>query len=157
MTAEDHEGTTAIPVPGPGDSRIADAIVAKIAASATREVDGVVALRDAPPRRGWLRIRERRRGGASVRVTDNGAAIEVRLVAREGAAIPELIEAVRTRITDRIERETGRRVEAVNVSVVDIDSPPWPDDEASGARPGDAVVIRDPGAGLNRPPGPQSP
>ena len=63
-----------LPYPGPpagadpapaapaGQTWIADAIVAKVAAAAAREVEGVEGLRGGIPRRGFIRSSERRRG-----------------------------------------------------------------------------------------------
>ena len=58
------------PAPADGRTWIADSIVAKVAASAAREVDGVDTLRGGIPRRGFIRGSERRRGGAMVQVRD---------------------------------------------------------------------------------------
>ena len=107
--------------PGPtGNTWIADSIVAKVAASAAREVEGVEDLRTAKPRRGWVRAAERRRGGASVRVEAGSAAVEVRLVVRDGVAIPRIVDEVRARVIDRVEFATGLSVTNVNVGVVDV-------------------------------------
>ena len=48
-----------------GSTWIADQIVAKIAAAAAREVDGVEDLRGGSIRRGWVRAYDRSRGGAA--------------------------------------------------------------------------------------------
>lgn len=117
------EPTTAAPLSPPepsGSSWIADSIVAKVAASAAREVDGVEDLRSGSARRGWVRGADRRRGGASVRVEDGAAAIEVRLVVRTGVAIPDIVDQVRARIIDRVEFSTGMTVTKVDVGVVDV-------------------------------------
>ncbi len=109
-----------------GSTWIADSIVAKVAGAAAREVEGVEDLRSGGARRGWTRPAERRRGGASVRVTDGSAAIEVRLVVRDGVEIPRIVEDVRARITERVEFATGMRVTTVDVGVVDVVPPPAP-------------------------------
>lgn len=49
------------PAEGAGGTWIADAVVAKVAATAAREVDGVADLRGGTPRRGWVRASERPR------------------------------------------------------------------------------------------------
>lgn len=112
-------GPGAPPAPG-GGTWIADGIVAKVAAMAAREVEGVADLRGGGPRRGWVRAAERRRGGASVRVEDGRAAIDVRLVVRDGVAIPRVVEEVRARVIDRVGFTTGLTVTAVDVRVVDV-------------------------------------
>ena len=84
-----------------GSTWIADQIVAKIAAAAAREVDGVEDLRGGGIRRGWVRASDRGRGGAAgVRIEDGRASIDLRLVVRDGAAIPAVVER-RARPGDR--------------------------------------------------------
>lgn len=103
-----------------GSTWIADGIVAKVAALAAREVDGVEDLRGVSPRRGWVRAADRRRGGASARVEGGRAVIDVRLVVRDGVAIPRVVDEVRARIIDRVEFATGLTVTKVDVGVVDV-------------------------------------
>lgn len=114
------------PATGGGDTWIADEIVAKVAAAAAREVEGVEDLRGGAPRRGWIRASERRRGGARVAVADGAATIAVRLVVRDGVAIPAVVDAVRARVTERVEFATGLRVTRVDVGVVDVVTDPPP-------------------------------
>lgn len=130
------------PVPGPapegapeaGATWIADEIVAKVAAAAAREVDGVEDLKGGGLRRGWIRASERRKGGAAVKVDEGRATIALRLVARHGVSIPTVVEQVRARVTERVEFATGLAVARVDIGVVDVVSPeePAPED-ASGA------------------------
>lgn len=116
----------AVEEPGTGATWIADGIVAKVAASAAREVEGVDDLRGGHPRRGWVRASERRRGGASVRVADGRASVDIRLVVREGVAIPRVVDEVRARVIDRVEFATGLTVTTVDVGVVDVVPAPAP-------------------------------
>ncbi len=131
-----------------GATWIADGIVAKVAAMAAREVEGVEDLRGGGPRRGWVRASERRRGGASVRVEGGRAEIDLRLVVRDGVAIPSVVEEVRARVTDRVEFTTGHTVTKVDVGVVDVVPAPAP----SAGAPADPVP--DSGAGGEDPPSP---
>lgn len=108
------------PADPPGKTWIADAIVAKVAATAAREVDGVTDLRGGAPRRGWVRASERSRGGAVVRVQDGTATVALRLVVRDGVAIPAVVEAVRARVIERVEFATGMTVARVDIGVVDV-------------------------------------
>jgi uncharacterized alkaline shock family protein YloU len=103
-----------------GQTWIADQIVAKIAAAAAREVDGVADLRGSKIRRGWVRASDRARGGAGVKIEGGRAAIDLRLVARDGVAIPAMVDAVRTRVTERVEFGTGLTVAHVDIGVVDV-------------------------------------
>ncbi len=123
---------------GDGDTWIADSIVAKVAASAAREVDGVASLRGGIPRRGLIRGSERRRGGAMVQVDDGTVAVSVRLVVLEGFAIPRVIDRVRERITDSIAFATGMTVTNVDIGVVDVVPRPAPGHAAQTAPPAPA-------------------
>ena len=133
-----------------GSTWIADGIAAKVAASAAREVDGVEDLRGTHPRRGWVRASERRRGGASVRVEGDRAEIELRLVVRDGVAIPRVVDEVRARVIHRVEFATGLTVTKVDVGVVDVVPAPSPpaDAVADGGGPADS------GAEAEGPPSP---
>lgn len=128
--------TGAGPEPGPstGQTWIADAIVAKVAAAAAREVDGVEDLRPGGTRRGWMRASERG-AGAGVRVEGGRATIAVHLVVRDGVAIPGVVEAVRARIVERVEFTTGMTVASVDIGVVDVVPPPAPPAEPARATP----------------------
>ena len=111
-----------------GSTWIADQIVAKIAAAAAREVDGVEDLRGGRIRRGWVRASDRSRGGAAgVRIEDGRASIDLRLVVRDGAAIPAVVDAVRARVTERVEHGTGLTVTKVDIGVVDVVPAPEPE------------------------------
>jgi uncharacterized alkaline shock family protein YloU len=137
------------PAASGGETWIADAIVAKVAATAAREVDGVEDLRGGGVRRGWVRASERRRGGASVRIDAGTATIALRLVVRDGVAIPGVVESVRARVVERVEFATGMTVARVDIGVVDVVPPPAEDDPAeSPAAAGTAHAGPDPSAAV---------
>ena len=137
--AGDEDPAPAVTPRDDGETWIADSIVAKVAASAAREVDGVASLRGGIPRRGLIRGSERRRGGAMVQVEDDGSvAVAVRLVVLEGFAIPRVIETVRERITDRIAFATGMTVTHVDIGVVDVVPRPAPSPPSQTAPPAPA-------------------
>ncbi|MGD9572856.1 MAG: Asp23/Gls24 family envelope stress response protein [Thermoleophilia bacterium] len=116
-----------------GRTRIADGIVAKVAANAAREVDGVEALRGGAPTRGWLRASERQQGSAAVKVADGSATVALRLVVRYGVAIPDVVEQVRARVIERVEFATAMTVTKVDIDVVDVIVPSPPADEPGPA------------------------
>lgn len=100
-----------------GSTWISDAIVAKLAAMAALEVDGVHALRTEG--RGFGRgLKET--DEATVTVTEDEASIDLRLVVVDGVRIPDVVEAVRSRVVHRVEDATGMRVRAVDIGVVDL-------------------------------------
>ncbi len=122
-----------------GRTWIADGIVAKVAANAAREVDGVEGLRGGAPRRGWLRASERAQGGAVVKVAEGTATVALRLVVRDGVAIPAVVEEVRARVIERVEFATGMTVTTVDIGVVDVVLPPPPPEPAPPAPPAPAT------------------
>lgn len=76
---------------------------------------------------------------ATVRVDGPATRIDLDLVVRYGAHLPTVAEAVRRRVTARIQAHAGRVVESVTVSVVDVLLPPeppgpagWDDDAREG-------------------------
>ncbi|MDJ0358803.1 alkaline-shock protein [Rhodococcus sp. 1163] len=109
-----------------GRTIIADAVVAKIAGIATREIDGVYdvgggtaravgALRDRIP---GARVNHSQ--GVAVEVGEKQAAIDIGIVAEYGVALHELAAGIRRNIITAVERMTGLEVTEVNVTVYDV-------------------------------------
>jgi uncharacterized alkaline shock family protein YloU len=112
-----------------GRTTIADAVVAKIASVATREVDGVYGL-GAGAARMFGAVRERVPGvrvsesqGVAVEVGERQAAADIDVVVEYGVAIPELAAAVRRNVINAVERMCGLEVTEVNISVDDVHLP----------------------------------
>jgi uncharacterized alkaline shock family protein YloU len=112
-----------------GRTTIADAVVAKIAAVATREVAGVYAMGAGAARMAGA-VRQRLPGtrvsesqGVTVEVGERQAAADIDLVIEYGVAIPELATAVRRNVINAVERMCGLEVTEVNISVDDIHLP----------------------------------
>lgn len=111
-----------------GSTTIADSVVAKIAALAAREVDGVYKLGGAVS--GALasvvkRIRgdEHATAGVGVEVGTRQAAVDMTLVGTYPTPLQELTSAVRDNVTSRIEELTGLEVVEVNIVVTDLHFP----------------------------------
>lgn len=109
-----------------GRTVIADAVVAKIAGLATREISGVIdvgagttrvvgALRDRIP---GARINHGQ--GVAVEVGEKQAAVDIGIVAEYGVALHELAVAIRHNVIAAVERMTGLEVTEVNVTVFDV-------------------------------------
>ena len=120
-----------------GKTMIADAVVAKIAGIATREIDGVHDVGGAAER-----VVGKVRGvipgtsvsttqGICVEVGEWQAAVDVSIVAEFGVAIHELAAAIRRNVINAIESMTGLEVTEVNVTVHDIHFGDDDDDQAS--------------------------
>jgi len=118
-----------------GTTTIADTVVAKIAAVAAREVNGVEQLGGGMAR-AFGAMRERIPGsggpnvsqGVAVEVGETQAAVDIDLVVEYGVSIIDLAAGVRRNVITSLERMTGLEVVEVNVAVNDIH---LPSDESS--------------------------
>ncbi len=133
--------TTAAPSTGQGRTRIADAVVSKIAGLATREVPGVHGLGGGAAR-AFGAIRERIPGastnasqGIAVEVGEKQAAVDVTMVVEYGVAIADLSRAVRRNVITALETMTGLEVVEVNIAVEDVHLPSDEDDEPARPQP----------------------
>ncbi len=123
-----------------GKTSIADAVVAKIAGIATREVSGVHALGGGTARAVGA-LRERIPGGrtnhsqgVAVEVGEREAAVDIQLVAEYGVSIADLAAGIRRSVISTVERMTGLSVTEVNIEVQDVY---LPSDEESGDQQGE--------------------
>lgn len=109
-----------------GRTIIADAVVAKIAGIATREINGVYdvgggtaravgALRDRIP---GARVNHGQ--GVAVEVGEKQAAIDIGIVAEYGVALHELAAGIRRNVIAAVENMTGLEVTEVNITVFDV-------------------------------------
>lgn len=124
-----------------GMTTIADAVVAKIAGIAAREVYGVHALGGSTARAVGA-LRERIPGGrtnhsqgVSVEVGEREAALDIELVAEYGVSITDLSAGIRRNVIAAIERMTGLHVTEVNIAVQDVYLPS--DDDGKDDSEGD--------------------
>lgn len=155
MSTSETESTTTstmtAPVPAPrrsaaelvsehGNTTIADLVVAKIVALATREVDGVYAMGGGTARMmGAVRqrvpgVRASDAQGVAVEVGERQAAADIDLVVEYGVAIPDLANAVRTNVINSVERICGLEVTEVNIGIDDIHLPGEQDTDTTGPR-----------------------
>jgi uncharacterized alkaline shock family protein YloU len=121
-----------------GRTQIADAVVAKIVALATREIGGVHEM-GAGATRMIGTVRERVPGarasvaqGVRVEVGEVQAAADIDLVVEYGVVIPDLAAAVRRNVINAVERMCGLEVTEVNIGIDDIYVP---GDEQPAAEP----------------------
>lgn len=124
-----------------GSTRIAEAVVSKIAGLAAREVHGVYALGGGAART-FGAIRERIPGastnvsqGVSVEVGEKQAAIDLNIVVEYGVAIADLSKAVRRNVISGLERMTGLQIVEVNISVDDVHLPSEDNDRTEPEAP----------------------
>jgi uncharacterized alkaline shock family protein YloU len=109
-----------------GRTIIAQGIVAKIAGVAAREVEGV---HDLVPLgagativgfAGKLTRADQRTSGVSVEVGRREAAVDLNVTVDYGVNIPQVAEAVRQNIMDRVHAMTGLTVKEVNINAADL-------------------------------------
>lgn len=112
-----------------GTTTIADTVVQKIVALATREVSGVYDVGGGAAR-AFNAIRERIPGasastgqGVSVEVGEKQAAVDLQILVEYGVAISELSRAVRRNVITAVEQMTGLEVVEVNIHVSDVHLP----------------------------------
>lgn len=126
-----------------GKTHIADTVVAKIAAFATREIPGVHSMGRGMTRKiGALRAMvpgqsEALTQGVTVEVGEKQAAIDLDIVTWYGESIIEVTEAVRRNVIERIEGMCGLEVVEVNIHVDDVhidDGTESADSESTGSR-----------------------
>ena len=132
--ADDHPQVTTDEAPlADGTFEIGDTVIAKIAHMACRDVDGVHALGGATSRAlSSLRVADTRTQGVTVDVRGDSVDVDVTLVVSYGHSIPEVAQACRESLRERIEATTGLKVKTVNVVVSDIYFP----EAAPGAESG---------------------
>ena len=110
-----------------GNTSIADNVVSKIAGISAQEVDGIRMGSGASQTASNLLGSITGGGGSSsqtqgvsVEVGQEEAAIDLTLTAEYGKSIPQLAEAVRRNVSNRVESLVGLRVTEVNVTVQNI-------------------------------------
>jgi uncharacterized alkaline shock family protein YloU len=109
-----------------GSTSISDSVVSKIAGIAAQEVDGIrMGSGGSQAVSGIIgSITGGSSGGqtqgVSVEVGQEEAAIDLTLTAEYGKSIPQLAEAVRRNVANRVESLVGLRVTEVNITVSNI-------------------------------------
>ena len=110
-----------------GSTSISDSVVSKIAGIAAQEVDGIRMggggasqavgglLSSMPGVNSGSQTQ-----GVSVEVGQEEAALDLTLTAEYGKSIPQLAEAVRRNVVNRVESLVGLRVTEVNVTVSNV-------------------------------------
>ena len=110
-----------------GNTSISDSVVSKVAGIAAQEVDGIRMGSGASQTASNLlgSITGGSGGGSqtqgvSVEVGQEEAALDLTLTAEYGKSIPQLSEAVRRNVKNRVESLVGLRVTEVNIAVQNI-------------------------------------
>ena len=119
-----------------GNTTIADNVVSKIAGISAQEVDGIRMGSGASQTASNLLGSITGGGGGqtqgvSVEVGQEEAAVDLTLTAEYGKSIPQLADAVRRNVSNRIESLVGLRVAEVNVTVQNIFFPQMEQEQES--------------------------
>jgi uncharacterized alkaline shock family protein YloU len=122
---ETGEGEVSMEQQEMGKTSIADAVVAKVAEIATREIRGVHELGGATERVVSGAISKitggaGRAAGVNVEVGEEEAAIDINMIAEYGMSIPEVANNVRQNVVNQVQAFTGLRVKEVNIAVNDL-------------------------------------
>ena len=122
---------------GHGKTVISDSVVSKIVGAAAREIEGV---HDLVPMgagatiagfAGRLARTDQRSTGVSVEVGQREAAVDLNMTVDYGVSIPQVAEAVRQNIVERVRGMTGLIVKEVNINAADLY---FPEEEAAQPR-----------------------
>lgn len=104
-----------------GVTTISNAVVAKIASIATREVEGVRDMGTQFRRLvGKIQPGEAPTQGVNVEVGKKEVAVDLVILVDYGHSIPALAQEIRTNVISRIEEMTGLVVKEVNIEVDDL-------------------------------------
>jgi uncharacterized alkaline shock family protein YloU len=107
-----------------GGTSISDNVVSKIAGIAAQEVEGIqMGGGKARAVSGFLDSVTSSGGlarGVSVQVGEEEAAIDLTLAVEYGRPVPQVSEAVRHNVINRVENMTGLRVVEINITVNDV-------------------------------------
>ena len=109
-----------------GSTSISDSVVSKIAGIASQEVDGVrMGSGGSQAVSGIIGSitgggSGNQTQGVSVEVGQEEAALDLTLTAEYGKSIPQLAEAVRRNVANRVESLVGLRVTEINITVSNI-------------------------------------
>jgi uncharacterized alkaline shock family protein YloU len=105
-----------------GITTVSDAVVAKLAGHACREVEGVAGM-GAAFRRLLSRVKpgqEALSQGVNVEVGKKEAAIDIVILVQYGYPIPTLAQEVRENVITTVETHTGLIVKEVNIEIDDM-------------------------------------
>lgn len=108
-----------------GTTTIADIVVAKVAGIAAREVNGIHDLVSQGVGGTIAGLAQQVTGsqqtiGVQVQVGQREALIALTSVVDYGVSIPQVAEAVRQNVINRVQSMTGLKIKAVNIDVVDL-------------------------------------
>jgi uncharacterized alkaline shock family protein YloU len=112
-----------------GNTTVSDAVVAQVAGIAAQEVEGVqMGGSTAAAVGGFLQSvtggsSANYTRGVSVEVGEEETAVDLAMTVEYGKSVPQISEAVRRNVINRVENLVGVRVTEVNITVNDVQFP----------------------------------
>jgi uncharacterized alkaline shock family protein YloU len=112
-----------------GNTTVSDAVVAQVAGIAAQEVEGVqMGGSTAAAVGGFLQSvtggsSANYTRGVSVEVGEEETAVDLTMTVEYGKSVPQISEAVRQNVINRVENLVGLRVTEVNITVNDVQFP----------------------------------
>lgn len=103
-----------------GSLKISRDVIASIAGTAAKEINGVADLATFTTNiKGWL-MKKQPAKSVMINFNDDVATIDINVVLKEGAKIPEVSERIQTAVKEAVQNMTGITVSRVNICVVGI-------------------------------------
>lgn len=109
-----------------GATKIADSVVARIAGLAAREVPGVHEMTSSGLQQAFGNIAGRVTGqdqmdrGVAVQVGEVECIVDLNIIVDYEASIPQVAEAIRRNVSNRLQSMTGLQTKEVNINVADL-------------------------------------
>lgn len=104
-----------------GSLRISRDVIATVAGSAAREVEGVHSLAPYSANlTGWM-VKKQTARPVAITLNDDVAVIDMQIVLKSGYAIPAVAEKVQVAVKDAVQSMTGIAVSKVNINIAGID------------------------------------
>lgn len=106
--------------PATGSLRISQDVIATIASYAVTEIDGVASLAVfSGNMTGWL-LKKQTSKPVVVDLNDDVATIDINVVLKYGAKIPEVSQAIQRSVKESVQNMTGITVTKVNINISGI-------------------------------------
>ncbi|MEW5694099.1 MAG: Asp23/Gls24 family envelope stress response protein [Candidatus Hydrogenedentota bacterium] len=107
-----------------GNVSVSSEVIAKIAGLAALEIEGVSGLKETIAS-GIAKLigKEVASGGVVVSLENDQVNIEMNIIVKYGAPIPEVSFRVQQNVKNQVEKMTGKSVVSVNVNISDVQLP----------------------------------
>ena len=104
-----------------GSLKISKEVIASIAGTAAKEINGVADLATFTTNiKGWL-MKKQSPKPIIINLTDDVAVIDIHIILKNGAKIPETSEKVQNAVKEAVQNMTGITVSRVNICVAGIE------------------------------------